>query len=86
MPEISRFFGMRINMYWDDHSPPHFHVEYGEYEALFAIETGQKLKGRFPKTGEKIIGDWAKQKKGELLANWQLARKGEPLNKIRGPE
>ena len=86
MPEISRFFGIRINMYWDDHSPPHFHAEYGEYEALFNIETGKKMKGRFPKTGERMVRDWLLLNKKELAENWRLAREGKVLNRIKGLE
>ncbi len=39
MPEISRFYGIRIKMYYGDHAPPHFHAEYGNEAAVFGIET-----------------------------------------------
>jgi hypothetical protein len=39
MPEVSRFFGIVIRMYFNDHNPPHFHAEYGDYEALIDIDT-----------------------------------------------
>ena len=48
MPVISRFLGIVISMYWDDHLPPHFHAKYGEYEVTVNIETGV-IEGKFPK-------------------------------------
>lgn len=46
MPEISRFLGIVIRMYFNDHNPPHFHVEYNEFEASVLIETLGILEGR----------------------------------------
>jgi hypothetical protein len=48
MPEISRFFGIVIQMYYNDHAPPHFHVRYGNHRALIAVETLAVLKGELP--------------------------------------
>jgi hypothetical protein len=44
MPEISRFFGMVVQMYYNDHEPPHFHVRYAGQKAIIAIETSAALK------------------------------------------
>jgi len=49
MPEISRFYGMIVKMFWNDQLPPHFHVEYGDDEALIDIETLRVLRGRIPR-------------------------------------
>ena len=49
MPTISRFYGITIRMFYNDHPPPHFHVEYGEFKAEMAIETLQVLAGRLPR-------------------------------------
>lgn len=49
MSEITRFFGIVIRMYFNDHNPPHFHAEYGEYEALFEIDTLAILRGGLPR-------------------------------------
>ena len=46
MPEVSRFFGIIIALYYNDHAPPHFHAKYGEDEATIIIETGEVLDGR----------------------------------------
>ena len=67
MPIISRFFGITIKIHWKDHNPPHFHALYEKYRATFDIRTGNKIEGRFPKTGEKIIREWAKQYRREIL-------------------
>jgi Domain of unknown function (DUF4160) len=55
MPTISTFYGIAIRIFLADHSPPHFHAVYGEYEATFSIETGKLLKGKFPKTATKLV-------------------------------
>ena len=48
MPEISRFFGIVIKIFYNDHGPPHFHAEYGEYEVLVEIETLAVYRGSLP--------------------------------------
>ena len=48
MPEVARFFGIVVRMYFRDHSPAHFHAEYGEYEVLVEIETLSILRGEAP--------------------------------------
>ncbi len=48
MPEISRFFGLIITMYGEDHNPPHFHVQYNEFRAIIEIITGEILQGSLP--------------------------------------
>ena len=49
MPEISRFLGIVITMYFNDHNPPHFHVRYEEYRALVGIEPLELREGRLPR-------------------------------------
>ena len=48
MPEISRFLGIVIAMYYTEHDPPHFHAVYGEYDVTVNVQTGE-IEGRFPK-------------------------------------
>ena len=45
MPRISSFYGLVVYMYWGDHSPPHFHAEYGEQQALIVIADGRVYAG-----------------------------------------
>jgi hypothetical protein len=69
MPHISEFFGIVIKMFYNDQSPPHFHAEYGEYEAIYTIETIEVLRGEL-------------LNRFELKENWELARNGFPLNSV----
>jgi hypothetical protein len=57
MPEISRFLGIVIGMYWSDHAPPHFHAKYSGYEITVDIETGI-VRGEFPKRALRAVLDW----------------------------
>ena len=74
MPEISRFFGMVVQMYYADHDPPHFHVRYAGYRALIAIEKLGLLRGELPPRALGLITEWAALHREELMANWKLAR------------
>jgi len=81
MPEISRFYGLIIYMNYKDHSPPHFHVWYGEYKAIVTIQNGI-IKGEMPQRAVRMIFDWLEMHRSELMSNWELAQSGEILNKI----
>jgi len=59
MPEISRFFGIVIKMFVDDHNPPHFHAFYGEYEALTDISSLAIFAGRLPPRVVGLVMEWA---------------------------
>lgn len=81
MPEISRFYGIVIYMFYNDHNPPHFHVEYGEFKAVVNFDE-EIVKGNMPKRALKLVFEWMEIHKDELMKNWELARSGEPLKKI----
>ena len=81
MPEISRFLGIVIGMFFREHGPPHFHAAYGEFEVTVEIETGV-VSGRFPRRALAHVLEWAELHRGELLENWGLARAGQPLRPI----
>jgi hypothetical protein len=81
MPEISRFLGIIIAMFYRDHAPPHFHAIYGEYEITVEIESGV-INGRFPKRALRLVFEWLELHREELLENWRLAEDRRPLNKI----
>jgi len=81
LPEICRFLGIVIYMLYDDHRPPHFHAEYGEYKIGVEIHTGV-VEGRFPKRALKAVMEWYDLHRDELLANWVLAEQHQPLRKI----
>lgn len=82
MPEISRFFGMIIAMFYDDHAPPHFHVRYGDQRAIIAIDTLGVLRGRLSPRALALVTEWAAQHQGELRANWERAQRHAPLESV----
>lgn len=81
MSELCRFLGIVITMFGDDHNPPHFHVRYGEYKALIAID-GSIVKGTLPKTVLKNVFSWMEEHQEELTKNWELLKNGEEVQKI----
>ena len=86
MPEISRFFGIIIRMYFNEHEPSHFHAYYQNREASYDIKTGVKIKGSLPLKIEKIIEKWARQYQKELLECWELSRQRKTPKKIKGAD
>ena len=82
MPTISMFYGIVIRMYNNnEHNPPHFHASYQGQNAVFDMD-GNLVEGEMPRAQIKLIAAWAEIHKEELLANWELALKEEPLYKI----
>jgi hypothetical protein len=82
MPEISRFFGIVIKMFFGDHAPPHFHAEYGPHKALFDIRSLALIGGDLPPRVLGLVIEWASQHQRELLDLWTLAERRQPLHKI----
>lgn len=82
MPEISRFYGILIKMHYDDHLPPHFHAEYGEYKTMLSIQTLAVIAGKLPPKALGLVVEWAAQHQEELQALWEHAQKMETLHKI----
>jgi hypothetical protein len=82
MPEISRFLGIVISIYYNEHNPPHFHAEYGEYQITVEIESGI-VNGKFPRRALNAVLEWYILHKEELMQDWELSLKGKPLNKIK---
>lgn len=77
MPEISRFYGIVIQMLLNDHAPPHFHAVYGEHEISVTILEGT-VTGHFPPRARRLVSEWRAQHQRELIANWELLRRGQP--------
>ena len=82
MPEVSRFFGLVIRMYYDDHEPPHFHVKYGNDEAQIGIEPISVLHGQLPRRALSMVYECAALHQRELLENWQRIRQDQATQKI----
>jgi hypothetical protein len=82
MPELSRFFGIIIRMFYSDHEPAHFHAIYGEYEALIEIDTLAVFRGSLPRRALALVLEWAALHRNELRDDWRRARAREMLNEI----
>jgi hypothetical protein len=82
MPEISRFLGIVIGMFYKDHEPAHFHARYGSHKAIIAIENLSVLKGRLPPRALGLVMEWATLHREELMADWEAAKAMEPLKPI----
>lgn len=85
MPEISRFLGIVITMYFNDHEPAHFHARYGDFRATFAIDAMDLLEGYMPPRIQGLVAEWAALQRLGLRRNWTLLategkfRRIEPL-------
>ena len=81
MPEICRFLGIVIRMYFNEHNPPHFHVRYNDYRAVMDIRTLNVLDGQLPAKVRGLVEEWAELNRQELLSMWNSKEfhKLEPL-------
>lgn len=75
MPTISVFYGILIQMYWDDHSPAHFHALYAEHEALIDIRELRVLRGSLPRRALALVLEWASDHREQLAEDWELCSK-----------
>jgi hypothetical protein len=72
MPVVARFFGIVVKMYFSqsEHGVPHFHAIYGEYNAVFDIQTLEMLEGDLPARAQRLVSEWSAQYQQELLRMW----------------
>ena len=82
MPEISRFFGIIITMYYNDHGLPHFHAKYGEHKAKVLIESGAVVEGSLPRRALRLVEDWRIERRDDLLLVWQQVMDRQPHGKV----
>lgn len=82
MPEISRFFGIVISMYYSEHAPPHFHARYGDERASIRIDDGEILEGSLGRRALRLVEEWRALHVAELQNDWQHAQVRAPLSKI----
>ena len=82
MPELARFFGIIIAMYYNDHAPPHFHAKYGQDQAVIRIDDGQMIEGFLSTRALRLVEEWRLLHVEELLSDWHRAQNREPLTKI----
>ena len=81
MPEISRFLGIVVAMYYRDHAPPHFHAIFRGCEITVEIESG-RVSGTFPRRPLAKVQQWRVMHVSELVNAWSLARASQPLPRI----
>jgi len=82
MPQLSRFFGIIISMFYDEHNPPHFHAAYGEYNAEIAINGLSILVGKLPSRALGLVIERASLHQTELMDNWNRFENGEKIERI----
>ncbi len=82
MPEISRFYGIIIVMYYNEHEPPHFHAKYSGKTGVFSIKDLKLTNGELPKRVIALILEWAFEHRNELMNDWDLLQTKKPLKKI----
>lgn len=82
MPEISRFLGISIRMYREDHLPPHFHAHYNEFSAQFSIQNPSVIRGWLPPRVLGYVVEWATQHENDLQRCWEAAQTDQPIERI----
>ena len=82
MPTIAFFYGIAIQMFWQDHAPPHFHALYGDDEVVINIRTLGVSEGRLPKRALAMVLEWAQEHQNELLEDWNLCAANQHPKKI----
>ena len=82
MPELSRFYGIVIKMFFDEHPPPHFHAEYGDQKVVVDLNTLAVIAGKLSPRAMGLVIEWATLHQAELRDNWNRARNTQSLNKI----
>lgn len=82
MPEVSRFYGIVIRMYHDEHPPPHFHASYGDHKAAVEFDPPAIAVGHLPGRALKLVMEWATLREQELHRAWRQAEAMEPIDPI----
>ena len=82
MPCICQFFGIAVYIYYNDHSPPHFHAKYSGDEALYEIDSLRIYRGGLPRRAHTLVIEWADLHRAELIDDWHRAGVGSDLRPI----
>jgi hypothetical protein len=83
MPELSRFYGIVIYMYYKEHNPPHFHINYNEFEAVFSMNEEAIIEGFIPSKQLRLILAWYELHSSELFENWEKMKDKKDFIKIK---
>jgi hypothetical protein len=76
MPVVAIINGIKIELYFDEHPPPHFHARYAEFIAQINLETLEIIKGSMPRPQMRMIHEWAVPRRGVLRAAWDICSAG----------
>jgi hypothetical protein len=82
VPTISVFYGIVIQMFWQDHAPPHFHALYAEHEAIVDLRDLRVIRGSLPRRAMALVSEWAAIHRQELLEDWDLCSQLKPPRPI----
>jgi hypothetical protein len=82
LPTISAFYGILIQMFWQEYAPPHFHALYGEFEALVNIRTLEVIRGSLPRRALLLVKEWGTLHQIELMEDWRLCETRQSPHKI----
>jgi hypothetical protein len=82
MPKISQFLGIMIFMYFRDHSPPHFHAKYGDFEGIISLNPIRLIEGKLPPRILGLVIEWATLYSVELISAWNAAESGDAIPKV----
>lgn len=82
MPTISTFYGILIQIFWNDHAPPHFHALYADDEVLIDIRTLEVMRGQLPRRALALVLEWAQEHRAELMEDWELCSQRQIPKKI----
>jgi hypothetical protein len=82
VPEISRFFGIIIRMFFSEHNPPHVHAEYQDSKAVFDLTGNITHGGLKSRTAVRLVREWIDLHVDELREDWELAQAGREINRI----
>jgi len=86
MPTIAYFYGIAIQMFYNDHNPPHLHARYGRAKAIVGLADGEIISGELPPMARRIVREWTLARRAELEENWRRARAHQALERVAGPD
>jgi len=79
VPELSRFYGIIITMFFNDHEPCHFHARYGDFAASVAVDDLRVLQGQLPPRALALTIEWAAQHRDDLHRAWEAVKVGSKV-------
>mgnify|MGYP001566021829 CR=1 FL=1 len=82
MPEVSRFFGIVVRMFFDEHPPAHFHADYAEFSAVVRVQPIEVLESTLPPRAVSMVLEWAARNQAGLIDNWERLHSGQAVRRL----